>query len=202
MKPIGRYVIIVIATAVFALGAILCGCGGNSEAISASSDEKGDVSNMSMPAEAGVCDFMENFKTLDIYGNEVSSDIFSDYKITVVDVWGTYCGPCIKAMPTLQQVYEKYRDKGVNVIGLLCDAQKSDGSPDPDKILLAKEIMDSCGADFNSILLSDNIIYSVMQDITAIPTSFFVDSEGRIVGKMHVGGRSMKDWSGAIDEIL
>ncbi|MCL1981786.1 MAG: TlpA family protein disulfide reductase [Clostridiales bacterium] len=200
MKPLFRNIVIIVV--VLAVGAAIFSCTGKEKGNSASPAEIGEISNMAMPAETGKSDFMENFKTLDVYGNEVGSDIFEGYKITVVDVWGTYCGPCIQAMPTLQQVYEKYRDKEVNVIGVLIDAQKSDGAPDPDKIVLAREIMDNCGADFNSILVSENIMYSVMKDITAIPTSFFVDSEGKMVGKMHLGGRSLSDWSSAIDEIL
>lgn len=45
---------------------------------------------MTMPDEEGGSVFMENFNTLDINGNDVSSEVFADYKLTMVYVWGTF----------------------------------------------------------------------------------------------------------------
>ena len=76
------------------------------------------INEISMPSESGSSRGLENISTLDLYGNPVDSEIFKDYEITIVDVWGTYCSPCIKAMPVLASLHEKYEDKGVNVIGI------------------------------------------------------------------------------------
>ena len=203
MKPRNRIAMAACGLAIVAaIGTYVYWPSGDSKNNYAHSEEKGEVTSMVMPAEEGKCDFLENFKTLDVYGNEVDSSVFSDYKITIVDVWGTYCNPCIKAMPTLQQLFEEYGDRGLNVVGILCDAQNADGSPIPDKILLARDIMDSCGVTFGSILISGNIMQSVMPSISAIPTSFFVDSGGNIVGRMHLGGKPLPEWRGMLDEII
>jgi thiol-disulfide isomerase/thioredoxin len=39
-------------------------------------------------------------------------------KIIVMDFWATWCGPCIRAMPALQKLYDKYKTRGVKVFGI------------------------------------------------------------------------------------
>jgi len=45
---------------------------------------------MAMPHEGGDSDFMTNFRTIDIFGNEIGDEIFADYRLTMVYVWGTF----------------------------------------------------------------------------------------------------------------
>jgi len=45
-------------------------------------------------------------------------------QLLVIDLWATWCGPCIKGMPHLQEVAAEYKDKGVNIIGLSVDQEK------------------------------------------------------------------------------
>ena len=50
---------------------------------------------------------------------------FSDLEgPVVVDLWATWCGPCVAAMPHLQELGEAYKDRGVHVVGLSLDAQQ------------------------------------------------------------------------------
>ena len=52
------------------------------------------------------------FETTDIDGNQVSSaDIFSQHKITMVNIWGTFCGPCIDEMPDLEVLSGRLAEK-------------------------------------------------------------------------------------------
>ena len=44
-------------------------------------------------------------------------------KVTLVDFWATWCGPCVKAMPTLQKLHETYSAQGLSVIGIAIDEQ-------------------------------------------------------------------------------
>ncbi len=64
--------------------------------------------------------------TLDNVDNERVSlaDIKGD-KLTIIDFWATWCKPCKKAMPKLNEFYEKYREKGLNVVGISCDGPRS-----------------------------------------------------------------------------
>jgi thiol-disulfide isomerase/thioredoxin len=56
----------------------------------------------------------------DINGNEVDLATMKD-KIVLVDFWATWCGPCVAELPHLLEAYEKYHDKGFEVIGISLD---------------------------------------------------------------------------------
>ena len=61
---------------------------------------------------AGTCVFAQpiKFSAKDIDGKNVSEAVFADSKITMVNVWGTFCGPCIREMPDLGVLDKKYGD--------------------------------------------------------------------------------------------
>ncbi len=155
-----------------------------------------------VPVEEGRSTGLENMKTLDLYGNVVDSTIFQDYTITIVDVWGTYCNPCIQAMPTLAEIYQEYEPQGVNVIGIMIDVQNGDYTPKPEYIAKAMEITDGTGADFMHLLSSKNIVSSVVRNISAIPASFVVDSQGNVVTKISYGSHTKEEWEEIIHEYL
>ena len=117
-------------------------------------------------------------------------------------MWGTYCSPCIKAMPVLASLHEKYEDKGVNVIGIVIDIQNKDLSPKAEGLVTAMDITQRTGADFTHILASKNIISSVVRNISAIPASFIVDSEGNVITKILYGGHSLEQWEELINEYI
>ena len=49
-------------------------------------------------------------KTLD--GEEVTEEIFANADLTMVNIWGTFCGPCIEEMPYLGEISREYEEKG------------------------------------------------------------------------------------------
>jgi len=65
---------------------------------------------------------MPEFKTKTTEGEEITSDVFKKSKLTVVNLWGSWCQPCVEEIPDLQKLYENMKDKGVNVIGVAQDA--------------------------------------------------------------------------------
>ncbi len=46
-------------------------------------------------------------------------------RLTIIDFWATWCKPCTKAMPKLDDIYEKYKDQGLSIVGISCDGPRS-----------------------------------------------------------------------------
>ena len=56
------------------------------------------------------------FDATSIGGQRLTSEQFEN-NIVIVDLWGTWCGPCVAATPVLQELYEKYKHHGLEIIG-------------------------------------------------------------------------------------
>ena len=133
-----------------------------------------------IPVEAE--NIMPAFTTKDIYGNDVDSSIFSEKKLTVVNVWGTFCGPCIREMPDLADWASKMGDD-VQLFGIVGDIN---GENDTQHIELAQTIAQKANVEFTN-LIPNNDLSSFMSNIIGFPTTFFVDQNGVLVGEPIVG---------------
>lgn len=56
------------------------------------------------------------FTTTDLNGNEVTEAMFADYDLTMINIWATFCGPCINEMPHLGELAAEYKEKGVQIV--------------------------------------------------------------------------------------
>ena len=119
----------------------------------------------------------------------------------MVNVWATFCGPCINEMPDLGELAAEYADKGVQIIGLVSDTMDSDGTISDSQVETAKEIVAETRADYRHLLPSDDLL-GILSQIYAVPTTFFVDSEGVQVGDAIVTAQSKEKWIETIDGML
>lgn len=133
-----------------------------------------------IPVESG--NRMPTFTTKDIDGSEVDSSIFSEKKLTVVNVWGTFCGPCIREMPDLADWAREMGDD-IQLIGIVGDIN---GENDTQHIELAQTIAQKANVEFIN-LIPNNDFNEFMATIVAFPTTFFVDQNGDIVGEPIIG---------------
>lgn len=125
---------------------------------------------------------MPLFTTKDLKGNTVTESIFKEKDLTVVNIWGTFCGPCIEEMPELAE-WSKEIPSNVQIIGLVCDIEGEDDQEHKDK---AVEIMEKAGADFTNIIPGSEFS-TLLGGVAGVPTTIFVDKEGNITGKPIVG---------------
>lgn len=143
-----------------------------------------------------------SFQTQDIYGTAVNQDIFSGYTLTLVNVWGTFCGPCLEEMPDLGELQKEYEPNGVNIVGIVVDVQDENMEIIEEQRKLAGEIASGTGADYPHLLVSEEMIDAVLNRFDAIPASFFVDSDGNIVSEFYIGGRDKEAWAEIIEATL
>lgn len=140
-----------------------------------------------------------SFTTQTLEGETVNSaDIFSQAKVTMVNVWGSFCPPCVKEMPDLARIHADYADADFQIIGLLQDVFALDSSTAQDAV----EIVELTGANYLHLISSDEVIESVTRSIYAVPTTLFVDSEGKLLCSPVVGSNVYETWAAAIDELL
>ena len=66
-----------------------------------------------------------NFLLKDIESQTQSFESLKGEKLTLIDFWATWCKPCVKAIPKLNEIYKEYKEKGVNIIGVNCDGPRS-----------------------------------------------------------------------------
>ena len=120
-----------------------------------------------------------NTKTLD--GTAVNQDVFAKNKITMVNIWATYCDPCKAEMKDLGELY-KSLPKDTGLISICVD-----GKEEPD---LAKKILKKNNCDFKALLPDDKLNKTVLNKVSGVPTTLFVDSNGNVLGDPIVGSRS------------
>ncbi len=135
-----------------------------------------------------------SFTMTDLNGNTANQSILSNYKLTMINVWATYCNPCIEEIPAISSVYNQVKSKGVNIIGVA-----SDGAGKTDVV---KEIVSKTGATYKMYIPSSSMLQnSFMSDISFVPTTFFVDQNGNIVGKV-TGSKSADAWLKTVNDML
>lgn len=138
------------------------------------------------------------FESHDIQGNTVSSDIFSDSKLTMVNVWATYCNPCLQEMPGLGEMAAEYSTGEFRIIGIISDVAEWDPQGVKD---YAAELIAQTGADYTHLVLNKSLYTALLTDVSAVPTTFFIDENG-IVLKTVVGSMEKSAWEEIINELL
>jgi len=143
-----------------------------------------------------------DFTTTDLEGNAVDQSIFSKAKLTMVNIWGTFCDPCISEMPELAEINEELSKDGVQVVGIVLDVYNYDGSISDQTVEIANEIIALTGANYTHLLPSEDLNRIKLGEVMSIPETVFVNSNGNLVGESYVGARSKEKWLVIINDLL
>lgn len=141
------------------------------------------------------------FTTVDLDGNEVTQEIFGEKKLTMVNVWGTFCSPCIQEMPALGELAEEYKED-MQILGIISDVIQMDEVVSDAALEEAKRIVEATKAEYTHLVTSQDLLEGFVSGISAVPTTFFVDQEGNIMGVGVSGARSKEKWQEIIEAFL
>lgn len=183
-----------ILLAAFMLLALLTGCAGKEKEDEVQEAESVESTDTAAEEQAQQIIFTGQ----DIEGNQVSSDIFSQSKITMVNVWATYCNPCLSEMPGLGELAGAYEKEEFQVIGIISDVMDN---ADQKTIDMAKDLITQTKAEYPHLLLNESVYFALLTNVTVVPTTFFVDENG-VVLETVLGAMDRSGWEAKINELL
>ena len=165
--------------------------------------EKSDLENtmaFSDNSQNAVTD-LSNLQTKDIDEKGFSGKDFSDYDLTMVNVFATWCSPCVQEIPDLAEIQKEMKDKGVNIVGVVTDTVDQTGE-NREALEKAKLIRERSKAEYPFLIPDQNNFNGRLSGIQAFPETFFVDKKGQIVGETYSGSRNKKAWIEIIEKEL
>ena len=105
-------------------------------------------------------------------------------KVVVMDIWATYCIPCLKEFPNLVQLHQKHSDE-VTCISVSLDFQGFDDETPQDYIEPVLEVLKAKNATFQNVLCStpSETVYNEKMSQNSIPVVFVFDQQGQLAAE-------------------
>ena len=147
-------------------------------------------------------DNVGTFETTDIDGNTYTEKVFSDYDLTLVNAFTTWCSPCVNEMPELEELYQEMKDQGVGVVGMVLDSVSEDGTPDDSIVQKAQLLKEKTGVTYPLLIPDKGFLNGRISGLQSFPESFFVDKDGNIVGDPIMGSNPFDGWKEAVEKQL
>jgi len=129
------------------------------------------------PGEVAIGD---NLRQTPMQGLTGSSAIFSQYrgKPLIINVWASYCGPCLAEMGSLERLWQRYGDR-INIIGISIDDYRD----------RAEKFLAKAGTSFPHYI-DNRLTLENMLGANSIPLTVLVDAHGRVLEKVS----GAKEW--------
>lgn len=132
-----------------------------------------------------------DFTKKDIRGNDLSLSSLKG-KYVLVDFWGSWCGPCRASHPHMVKLYDHYKGKGLEILGV--SDEKSAGLASAEKSW--KGAVEKDGINWLHVLNNygkENVDLVQKYGVSGFPTKFLLDPSGKIIFKMVGGGKESED---------
>ncbi|MBQ7924924.1 MAG: TlpA family protein disulfide reductase [Lachnospiraceae bacterium] len=171
---------------------LLVGCGGSDTV------KPGENLSSAVTEETEQKPYVLEFEATTIAGENVTGACFGESRLTMINIWATYCNPCISEMPDLGAMAADYDSSDFQIYGIISDVT---GESDDSLIQEAKNLIEETGATYPHLLLNESLYTNLVGGTSAVPTTFFVNQKGEVLGYV-VGARSKAVWEELINELL
>ena len=114
-------------------------------------------------------------------------------KVVLVDFWASWCVPCAKSFPAMDELYHKYKDRGLVVVAVSVDDKAAD----------MEKFLKKHSASFTVVRDAAHSLVAAA-DVSTMPTAFIVDREGKVrfVHSGFRGEETKKQYSEQIESLL
>ena len=153
-------------------------------------------------SNAGDSTNVGKFETKGVDGKDYTEKVFSDYDLTLVNVFTTWCSPCVNEIPELEKLYEEMKEKGVGVVGVVLDTVGDDAKQNEDTVKKAGVLQEKTKASYPFLVPDSTMMNGRLNGISAFPETFFVDKEGNIVEETYSGSHSLDEWKEIVEKEL
>ena len=134
------------------------------------------------------------FSTVDRGGETWDQSVFLSHKLTMINFWEPWCGPCVGEMADLQRLQDTYAERGLLILGVY---QTADAEEDVDAVL-----------SYTGVTYPILHYTQEFDDFESgyVPTTIFVDGEGRVIGEgssaLYIGSNSFEGWAAVVEDLL
>ena len=129
-----------------------------------------------------------DFKTID--GKVYKLSNFNG-KVVLVNLFASYCPPCMLELKVLQKLHEACSVKGLQVVSLMVDL---DGAPLLPRIVKSRNLTYPVG-------LANKAVFEIFKDFSTTPTTYIFDQKGNLAKKV-VGYQSFEDWKMTLSNLV
>ena len=136
--------------------------------------------SVSAAAQVKKGDNAPNFTLKNLDGKEISLNQFRG-KHVLINFWATWCGPCKIEMPSLEALYERFKDKNFVLLAISNDMFGAN---------IVKPFVKAHNINF-PVLLDQRLKVSNAFGVVSLPTTFMIDPQGKIIGALF----GAEDWA-------
>lgn len=130
-------------------------------------------------------------------GTPVTENVFSGARVVMVNVWATFCGPCIGEMPELGRLAAEYAPEDLKIIGLVGDVYNRSN------LAQALSIIEETGANYLHLLPTEYSGPRFLESLEYFPSTWILDADGNLLTKEPIiGANDYTGWKKIIDTYL
>ncbi len=142
------------------------------------------------PIKKEVIELAPDFTLKDLSGRNISLSNFEG-KVIILDFWASWCPPCREEIPHFIELYNQYKEKGLEIVGVALDAKGID---------VVQPFSEGMGINY-TVLIGNRAVTDLYGGIFSIPTTYVIDREGGI-RKKYIGYRDKEVFEVDIKELI